>query len=243
MRMTVFSIGLLLSLIGGVPLVQAVELTDAQQLSVMRRECVDQMIEGLQEERNIYKEVQYDQSQRSVLSTAARTSNLVPYLVLNYNALACRLRYFCDSIGASHGHIGSNPVLSYRPIGCSRLFSARGRWWDPDRRDRVFRTQVIEECAYYKFDEGSASFSPTAYYATVEVQCDDWVNLILEEERQMLRLLVAQDSANRDSRRGIRFFQTALASIRKSFLDPLYEAVNLFGSIIQPIPCLLSQCN
>jgi len=254
MRPSVFFVGILTTVLlstvfgGALPVTYAQGIEEERReaerrLSKMRDECMDQMIEELQEERNIYKGVQYDQSQRSVLSTSAQTSDLVPYLVLNYTALACRLRYFCGSIGVSHGHIGTNPVLSYRPVGCSRLFAARGRWWDPARRDRVFKTKPIEECAYYKFDEKSVSYSATAHYATVEGDCDNLASLILEEERQMLRLLVAQDSANRTARRGIRFFQSALASIRRGFLDPLREAVSLFGSILHPIPCLLAQCN
>ena len=34
-----------------------------------------------------------------------------------------------------------------------------------------------------------------------------------------------------------------VADLRQGFLDPLYETVSLFGSILHPIPCLLSQCN
>lgn len=226
-----------------IPLTHAAEPTNEQRLSVMRDECVNQILEELQEERSLYRTVQYDQSQWSVLSTSARTSDLVPYLVLNYNAFACRLRYFCDAVGASHEKIAEDLVLSHRPVGCSRLFAARGRWWDPQRRDRTFKEVSIEECAYYKFDKDGISFYPTAYYATVEGQCDEWSDQILGEERQMLRLLVAQDSANRVTRRGVRFFQTALTTIRHSFLEPLRQTVSLFGSIIHPIPCLLSQCN
>ena len=213
-------------------------------------ECKQKIYEELQEERNIYRNVQHAATQdavpyqknASVLHTmSANTTDLVPYLVLNYHALACRLELVCDSIWMSHGHVSKSPVLSHRPIGCSRLFMARGRWWSDERRDDVFKSDdyPIEECAYYK--EGSQAVA-TAFLVKKN-PCQSIADQILAEENQMLRLIVAEDSANRGTRKIVPVFQAVLRDIRDSFLEPLRGLADLFGSVIHPIPCLLTQCN
>ena len=204
-------------------------------------ECKEKMYEELLDERNIYRGVQHAEENASVLHTkAANTTDLVPYLVLNYHALTCRLQLLCDSIWMSHGHVSKDPVLAHRPIGCSRLFMARGRWWSDDRRDQVFKQEVpsIEECAYYK--KGDAAF---AYTFLVKKTCEGIADQILAEEDEMLKLIVAQDSANRGTRKVVPVFQAILRDIRDSFLEPLRGLADLFGSVIHPIPCLLTQCN
>ena len=222
--------------------------------------CREAISANLQEERRAYRAVQFGQEERSVLGVAtANTSDLVPYLVLNYHALDCRLDMLCDAVDKSHGHISngycqnntekkcgkdadcseSRCVLrAEQSIGCARAFAARGRWWSDDRRTQSLETPIISECAYSDKRESvsAAELSPSQ-------QCNQWVNQILEEERQMLRLLVAQDSAHRGSRRVIGVFQSVLLDIRDSFLEPLRGMADLFGSVIHPIPCFLSHCN
>lgn len=218
-------------------------LTKEEQLSTMQSACEDRTVHMLQEERDAYRRVQYGED-GSVLSTdPAKTTDLVPYLVLNYHALSCRLSSVCDAVELSHGHVGAGTVLPYRPIGCARLFAARGRWWSSDRRALGFNSETIPECAYGEVAEQAPGFSMTFGSTTVELQCQDWVKKILEEERQLLRLVVAQDSAQRGTRKVVSVLQAVLRDVRDSFLEPLRGMVDLFGSVIHPLPCLLTQCN
>ena len=122
-------------------------LTDEEQLSIMLEQCSTQIYEEMQEERNVYRDVQYGKSMSVLGVRGVDSTDLVPYLTLNYHALSCRLRQLCDAVGASHGDKGTEHVLSHRPLGCSRLFSARGRWWSPERSEYIFKTEPIEECA------------------------------------------------------------------------------------------------
>lgn len=218
-------------------------LTPDIKLSLMPAECANRIETMLREEINIYRSAQFGPSPRSVLqTTAANTSDLVPYLVQNYHALDCRLRMICDATGASQGQIETKEVIfPHRPIGCVRLFAARGRWWSADRRDEVFRAEPIAECAFPASETPAYSLIPTAFDA--EASCDALVDEILREEEQMLRLVVAQDVTERGTRRVIPVFQDVLADVRESFLIPLRGMVDLFGSIVHPIPCLLRQCN
>ena len=213
------------------------------KLSLMPAECADRIETMLQEEINIYRSAQFGPSARSVLqTTAANTSDLVPYLVENYHALDCRLRMICIAAGTSQGPVETEKVIfPHRPIGCSRLFAARGRWWSPDRRDEVFRTEPIAACAFPEGDTPAHSLLPTAFNAGAS--CDALVDEVLREEEQMLRLVVAQDVAERGTRRVVPVFQNVLADVRESFLIPLRGMVDLFGSIVHPIPCLLHHCN
>lgn len=220
----------------------ASSLTNEQQLSIMREQCGERVSGMLMDEVNLYRAAQYGPSKRSVLNTvAANTSGLVPYLVLNYHALSCRLRTICDQVRETHGHVGDEGILEHRPLGCSRLYAARGRWWSTGRRDEKQFMEPIAECEYIKFD--TPSFDTTPSYYQIESQCDLWTQQILQEERQMLRLLVAQDAAERGARRVVPVFQNVLTDIRGSFLIPLRGLVDLFGSVIHPIPCYLRQCN
>lgn len=215
-------------------------------LSHMQARCEGRVLTALREERDIYRKVQYEDADQSVLGTeAARASDLVPYLVLNYHALDCRLRAFCEAVDVSHGHggaEGSSPPQY--PIGCSRLFAARGRWWSEDRRELGWNTLPVPECAYADIVEesGLEPDVPLDFF-TVAPQCNVFVDQILAEERQMLRLLVAQESARRGTRHTVGVVQAVLRDIRDSFLEPLRGVVDLFGAVIHPIPCLLSQCD
>lgn len=213
------------------------------KLALMPSECADRIETMLQEEINIYRAAQFGPSPRSVLqTTAANTSDLVPYLVQNYHALDCRLRMVCIAAGASQGPTEMEEIIfPHRPIGCSRLFAARGRWWSSDRRDEVFRTEPIAECAFPANDTPAYFLAPTAFNAGAS--CDALVDEVLREEEQMLRLVVAQDVAERGTRRVVPVFQNVLADVRESFLIPLRGMVDLFGSIVHPIPCLLRHCN
>ncbi len=228
----------------------ASRLTNEEQLSVMREQCGDRVSGMLMDEVNLYRAAQYGPStplrtgpsNRSVLNTVgANTSDLVPYLVLNYHALSCSLRTVCNQVRETHGHVGTGGILEYRPLGCSRLFAARGRWWSKKRRDEKQFMEPIAECEYVKYE--TPSFDTTPSYYQIESQCDAWTAQILQEERQMLRLLVAQDAAERGTRRVVPVFQNVLADVRGSFLIPLRGLVDLFGSVIHPIPCYLRQCN
>ena len=67
--------------------------------------------------------------------------------------------------------------------------------------------------------------------------------MILEEEQTMLQLLSSYDGASRGARTLAGVFQMALTDIRESFLVPLRGIVDLVGSVLYPIPCLLTQCN
>jgi len=218
-------------------------LTNEEKLAIMPEECTDRMRILLMEEVNLYREAQFGPSPRSVLNTvAANTSDLVPYLVQNYHALDCRLHLVCDAIASSQrGDISASMVIAHEPLGCSRLFAARGRWWSADRQNETFRVKPIPECAYDSFASVSYDLLPSAYLA--EEECNAWSQEILHEERQMLRLIVAQDAAERGTRRIVPVFQNVLADIRESFLVPLRGMVDLFGSVIHPIPCLLRHCN
>lgn len=223
-------------------MLNAAELTNEQRLSIMREQCSDRVSGMLMDEVNLYRAAQHGPSEHSVLNTiGANTSDLIPYLVLNYHALSCRLRTICDQVRETHGHVGTEGILEYRPLGCSRLYAARGRWWSPDRRNEKQFMEPIEECEYIKYE--TPSFDTTPSYYQIESECDAWTGQILQEERQMLRLLVAQDAAERGARRIIPVFQNVLADIRGSFLIPLRGLVDLFGSVIHPIPCYLRQCN
>lgn len=246
MRTYVSIIGvlILLFLVAIVPL-NATALTPEEKsakLSVMDDQCANQMIEMLEKEKNVYRDVQYGVDNTSVLGTHAETQDLIPYLTLNYHALQCRLRMVCDAVGASHGDSGDSMPLNYRPIGCSRLFAARGRWWTEDRRDKTFAPEPIEECAYFKYAGEDVGYDVPFAETTVEEKCDELVDQVLLEERQMLRLLVAQDSANRGARSAIGVFQEALKSVRNDFLYQLRNITDFFGSVLHPIPCLLTQC-
>lgn len=222
-------------------------------------ECQEVVIAEIQEERRAYRTVQFGEEYRSVLGVdTANTTDLVPYLVLNYHALDCRLRMLCDAMEQSHGVLNEgrcsdDPQKSCavdsdctagecllqlsQPIGCSRLFAARGRWWSPDRRDQIFKTAPMPECAFSVQEE---TMYPTDLF--VANSCRQMIDQVLTEERQMLRLLVAQDSAHRGTRKVVGVFQSVLADVRSSFLVPLIGMVDLFGSLIHPIPCLLSYC-
>ncbi len=221
----------------------ALPLTEEAKLSLMPAQCAAQVEEMLMEEINLYRGAQFGPSPRSVLQTiSANTSDLVPYLVLNYHALDCRLHLICDAVGESQRDVSQNSmVLAYRPIGCSRLFAARGRWWSNDRRNETARVEPISECAYDENDAPGHTLLPSSFFT--ESACDTWVTEILREERQMLRLVTVQDTAERGIRRIVPVFQNVIADIRESFLIPLRGMIDLFGSVIQPIPCLLRQCN
>ncbi len=221
-------------------------LTADEELSQARDLCEDRTLRMVREERDVYRRVQYTAGlEKSVLGTpTARTSDLVPYLTLNYHALSCRLRSICDAVEISPGHLDEQTsVLPHRPIGCSRLFAARGRWWDDARRPEGVDLSVIEECRYGDLQKDAEGFEVTPDYLGVGIACRSWVEQILLEERQLLRLLVAEDTTQRGTRQVIGVFQAVLQDIRDSFLEPLRGMVDLFGSIIHPIPCLLTQCN
>lgn len=218
-------------------------LTPEEQLSGMRDACEDRMFLMLQEERDAYRKVQYGGKESVLHTPTVNTTDLVPYLVLNYHALSCRLNSVCDAVELSHGHIGTGTVPPHRPIGCARLFAARGRWWNEDRRDLGFNVETIPECAYSDIALQAPGFGVTFDYPVPKVQCTEWVQKILEEERQFLRLLVAQDAAHRGTRRVVAVLQSVLRDIRDSFLEPLRGVVDLFGAVVHPIPCLLTQCN
>ena len=225
-------------------MLDAAELTNEQQLSVMREQCSNRVNGMLMDEINLYRAAQYGPSERSVLNTVgANTSDLVPYLVQNYHALSCRLRTICDHVRETHGHVSDEDegIMEHRPLGCSRLYAARGRWWSTERRDEKQFMEPIAECEYVKYD--TTSFDTTPSYYQIESQCDAWTTQIMQEERQMLRLLVAQDAAERGARRIVPVFQNVLMDIRGSFLIPMRGLVDLFGSVIHPIPCYLRQCN
>src|SRR3989338_2381058 len=109
--------------------VTVVAQTPEEALSQAGALCTDRAFHMVREERDAYRRVQYGGgTQWSVLGMPARrTSDLVPYLALNYHALSCRLRSVCDAVALSHGHLGDEGnVLPHRPLGCSRLFAARG---------------------------------------------------------------------------------------------------------------------
>lgn len=222
-------------------------LTADEQLSQARDVCENRALQMVREERDAYRRVQYNgEGGWSVLGVeGAKTSDLVPYLVLNYHALSCRLRSVCDAVELSHGHVGADvSVLPHRPIGCSRLFAARGRWWSDEHRKESSNSPLIAECNYRAMQENAAEGVEVTFdYFTVGDECQMWVEQILLEERQMLRLLVAQDSAQRGTRQVVSVFQAVLQDVRENFLEPLRGMVDLFGSVIHPIPCLLTQCN
>lgn len=224
----------------------AFALTNAEKLSGAREACTDRVFQMIREERDVYRALQEEKDWSVVGQQTAKTSDLVPYLVLNYHALSCRLRALCDTVAFSHGHLGKDEaVLPARPLGCSRLLMARGRWWSPDRREQGFVPEKIPECAYSELAPRDAedTFGVTTSYVTVASQCAAWTAQILEEERQMLRLLVAQDALQRGTQLSAGIFQAVLRDIRDSFLEPLRGVVDLFGSVMHPIPCLLTQCN
>jgi len=250
MQSTRFLFGVLLILSIGsssmVVLAQSEESTEESSEEAVHASCSEWLLTELAEERRIYRDVQYaamsaaqdGRAETSVLgTTTADTSDLVPYLVLNYRGLSCRLRMMCDAIGRSHGHLDLNSSMPHRPIGCSRLFAARGRWWSDERRAQAFATEPVPECGY-----GAASIVvPTSLL--VQQQCKSITAQILGEEQQMLRLMVAQDAAHRGTRRVASVFQSVLFDVRDSFLEPLRGLADLFGSVIHPIPCLLTQCD
>jgi hypothetical protein len=222
-------------------------------------ECRAAVFSELQEERRAYRAVQFAADQRSVLGVeTANTSDLVPYLVLNYHALDCRLRMLCDAAEQSHGHLnegrctddpkqwcdedsdcaaGSCILKLAQPLGCSRLFAARGRWWSSERRDQTFKTAPVAACAYSAQEDAV----PVPFFIVTN-ECRKMAEQILDEERQMLRLLVSQDGAHRGTRRVIGVFQSVLFDLRDSFLEPLRGMADLFGSVLHPIPCLLAHC-
>jgi hypothetical protein len=240
----------------------------AQSSNALQEQCTERILTELHEERTVYRNVQYaatsaaqnKEADTSVLGTSvATTSDLVPYLVLNYHGLSCRLRLLCSAVNRSQGHVASgycvespeqscgndkdcdagSCALSVEwPVGCARLFAVRGRWWSDARRNQVFTSRPIEECSYAV---GRETISPPPLL--VSAQCNAMAEQILQEERHMLRLLVAQDAAHRGTRRVAGIFQTVLFDIRNSFLEPLRGLADLFGSVLHPIPCLLSQCD
>src|SRR3989344_9189202 len=185
--------------------------TPEQILERMPEQCKERMDAMFNEEITLYRAAQFGSSEPSVLkTTAANTSDLVPYLVQNYHALDCRLHLVCDAIASSQrGDLAASMVIAHEPLGCSRLFEARGRWWSEDRRNETFRVKAIPECAYDSFDSDTYSLLPSAY--RTEGECNAWAEEILHEERQMLRLIVSQDSAERGTRRIVPVFQTVLA--------------------------------
>ncbi|HLD08266.1 MAG TPA: hypothetical protein VJB60_04330 [Candidatus Peribacterales bacterium] len=217
--------------------------TPEQILERMPEQCKERMDAMFNEEITLYRAAQFGSSEPSVLkTTAANTSDLVPYLVQNYHALDCRLHLICDAIGTSQNQSkAASMVLSHRPLGCARLFAARGRWWSADRRGQTFRVAPIAECAFGSVDAPSYTLSPTEFLS--EQNCDAVAEEILSEERSMLRLITMQDAAERGTRRIVPVFQNILLDIRQSFLVPLRGMVDLFGSVIHPIPCLLQHCN
>jgi hypothetical protein len=252
MRLRFFLFGFILLFSMQVETAKAV-LTPDEALSSIQVQCTDWLIQTFKEEQLAYRNAQYaargsagpTQVNRSVLSSkAVNTTDLVPYLVLNYHAFSCRLQTLCDAVAASHGHLGQpGPLLSYRPLGCSRLFAARGRWWTAGRRDVITRDDPIEECNHFKHIVAGSNIELSYEEFSVDEQCNTWVDQILSEERQMLRLLASEDSAHRGTRKVVGVFQAVISDIRESFLEPLRGLVDLFGSVLYPIPCLLPQCN
>ena len=227
-----------------VPL-HAFAITPEETLVKAKDQCGDRAFQMIREERDAYRRVQFGEEWSVVRDQSdADTSDLVPYLVLNYHALDCRLSALCDAVWLSHGHLGSGALLPpMSPVGCSRLFSARGRWWTEENRDLPPDPDIIPECNYRGMQTVAESVEITQSYLTVAADCRGWVTQILEEERQVLRLLVAQDSAERGTQRVVGVFQTVLGGIRENLLKPLRSMVSLMGSLLHPIPCLLSQCN
>lgn len=219
-------------------------LTNEETLSRMPHQCIERAKIMLAEEVNMYREAQYGMDAPSVLRTApANTTDLVPYLVENYHALSCRLRLVCDAVAESQGFRGSGGLLVNQPLGCSRLLAARGRWWSKGLRDQTFRTGAfpVDECAYTQYDSESYDIPPSP--KLTESECDEQAAKILAEESQMLRLITARDAAERGVRRVMPVFRKVLIGVRENFLLPLRDLVGLVGSVLHPIPCLLSQCN
>ena len=212
-------------------------------LSTMNEKCSNRMWDMMEEEVKVYRGIQYGES-KSVLGTNAKTEDLIPYLTSNYHALGCKLRMVCDAVGSSYaGEDQDNTDDAYhRPIGCSRMFAARGRWWDPERRDEIFAKNPIEECNYslYVGDDVGYEVSPTE--TIIDLQCHDLVDRILMEEKQMMKMVVAGDSVNRGMRNYINVFQISIGSIRNDFLFNLRKITDFFGSVLHPIPCLVTQC-
>ena len=213
------------------------------QSSYMPEQCRQYMRQSLKEEREAYRRVQYGDAYPSVLHTnGAQTSGLVDYLAINYHALQCRLRSVCDSIELSYHPFKRGTVLPHRPIGCSRLFAARGRWWSDERRELGFNSEVVPACDYFSLAETDYPHLTMTSFNT-DIECNKVVDQILEEEQQMLRMITAQDAVYRGTQSISNVFQTVISDVRESFLMPLRGLVDLFGSVIYPIPCLVTQCN
>src|SRR3989344_835004 len=112
---------------------------DAEDTPFNPEVCEERAETLLREEKEIYRRVQYGE-EWSVLQQDQKSAmeDLVPYLVLNYHALDCRLNMVCDALEGTR--------LPHRPVGCSRLFSARGRWWSDDRREGETALSLLPEC-------------------------------------------------------------------------------------------------
>ena len=108
---------------------------EAALLRPLPDNCRSFMSQALRDEHASYRRVQYGSDYPGVLTIQdAATSDLIPYLTLNFHAFSCRLASLCEAID-----IGVNPFTSGRPslaepIGCSRMFPVRGRWWNDEQR-------------------------------------------------------------------------------------------------------------
>jgi hypothetical protein len=229
--------------------VPAQALTPEEKLEGAMAQCETDTARMIRVERDAYREVQLGGEEQGVLGAGpGRTTDLVPYLVLNYHALSCRLRALCSSVDIATGRAGEGTLLPHQPLGCSRLFAARGRWWSPERRDQSLNLLEVSSCDYDKISKDPAFKDvPTVWltptFFTVGDNCRVMVDQVLQEERQMLRLLVAEESSIRGVRQVLSLFQTVLREVREGFLEPLRGLVDLFGSVLHPIPCLMTQCN
>lgn len=220
-----------------------------EKLAGAKAQCAEDVSRMIREERDAYREVQLGGEEMSVLDAGpGRTSDLVPYLVLNYHAFSCRLRALCGAVDLATGRAGEGTLLPSQPVGCSRLFAARGRWWSPERREQSLNLLEVSSCNYRKIrSDPSFSHVPqvelTFDVRTVGDDCRVLADQVLQEERQVLRVLVAEESSMRGARQVLSLFQTVLRDVREGFLEPLRGLVELFGSVLHPIPCLLTQCN
>lgn len=234
MRTRVVLVGFLFLFVVGSVHAQNINGDVLRSVTELQEACHEEVQEQLIEERNVYRSLQMELFEEANV----RTSDLVPYATQNFWALRCRLRSLCDAVGTSQGHLQADSIQTIRPLGCQWLSGARGR---SGGEDRVFKSEPIAECTKLSEEGDAFAFTPNLF--DVENTCDQIVDDVLIEEEEVLKLLTAQDSTRRATDKIVHVMQFLLSDLRRGLLDPLRGFVDLSGSILQPIPCLLTQCH
>lgn len=148
----------------------------------------------------------------------AQTSELLPPILQSVRAFQCKLDNVCLLLSRSIIEDQPDEIEVSSP-GCIKE-----------------TLPPLSACAI----TGADAPDSTAVIRVIE-QCEQMRDTIAAREAQMLKLLIAYDSAQRSLRQLLGMMDTFVADLRNVLLGPVWQAVRAYQNIGR-LPCFSSQC-